>query len=227
MNHCLIIGRFQPLHKGHIGMAQKLLNEGNAVVFGIMDTPQDKRNPHTLVERETMIASAFAEDWGIRVKTVVLPFLSQVVHGRNVGYWVRHIFLPEDKEGVSASQLRGQADAPAMAYYPEFVQAFNKVAAEVHSIACKQDFWQDGPHRPYNNVFAHMHSEISEAREGVRDDNPSDKNITDMSTAEVQLADVLILLMDVAQGYGWKIAEAALRKIKFNSTRPKMHGRKF
>jgi nicotinamide mononucleotide adenylyltransferase len=227
MDHCLLIGRFQPLCKGHIGIARQLLDEGNAVVFGIMDTPRDERNPYSLTERRNMIATAFPKDWPSRVKIVELPYLRQVVHGRNTGYWVRQIFLPEEEEGVSASQVRGQAEAPSMLNVPEFVAAWDKVASEIHRISCSQDLWQDGPFRSYDNCIAWAHSELSEVRECLRDGNPPDKNISDMSGAEVQLADVLGILMDMSQGYGFKIAEALLRKIMFNATRPKMHGRDF
>jgi len=72
-----------------------------------------------------------------------------------------------------------------------------------------------------------MHSELSEALEGLRDGNPPDKHVPEFTSAEVELADCIIRIMDFAQGCNMRVAEALIAKHQFNKTRPRKHGRNF
>jgi len=109
---------------------------------------------------------------------------------------------------------------------PEFINSFNRVAEQVHATHVKQGFWEQGSKRDPAGMLAHIHSEITEVFECLRAGNPSDKNISDMSGVEVQLSDVIGLIMDMAQGYNLKIAEALLKKQAFNKSRSKLHNGK-
>ena len=46
------------------------------------------------------------------------------------------------------------------------------------------------------------------------------------TASEVELADLLIRVMDVAHARGWDVAGALLAKMSFNRTRPVRHGGK-
>jgi NTP pyrophosphatase (non-canonical NTP hydrolase) len=48
-----------------------------------------------------------------------------------------------------------------------------------------------------------------------------------VSAAEVEAADVLIILMDLAHSNGWRVAQAVEAKMKFNATRAHKHGKAF
>jgi NTP pyrophosphatase (non-canonical NTP hydrolase) len=71
-----------------------------------------------------------------------------------------------------------------------------------------------------------MHSELSEALEALRHDNPPDDKIPNFSGLEAELADVIIRIMDFSAHYNLAIAEAILAKIEFNKTREFKHGGK-
>ena len=71
-----------------------------------------------------------------------------------------------------------------------------------------------------------MHSELSEALEGIRHGNPKSDHVPEFSAAEEEYADVIIRILDHAFARGWKIPQAILAKIAFNSTRPHKHGGK-
>ncbi len=43
--YSLFIGRYQPLHAGHIALIRSVLNEGKRVLVGIRETGIDKDNP--------------------------------------------------------------------------------------------------------------------------------------------------------------------------------------
>lgn len=81
----------------------------------------------------------------------------------------------------------------------------------------------DPKHRYVAQKIALVHSEISEALVGYL--NPSDK-IEGFTSMEEELADAVIRMMDIAEHYGWDLADAILAKMEYNKGRPHMHGGK-
>lgn len=86
----LFIGRWDPLHKGHIDIITQVLEEGRDVVIAIRDVPVGYDNPSSTGQKWDRIARAFAE-WGPRVKIIVVPDVDEVCHGRTPGWRVRQI----------------------------------------------------------------------------------------------------------------------------------------
>lgn len=102
----LFIGRYQPLHNGHIKLIKKVLeDEGKSVVIGLRDTPIDESNPFTIEERKEMFNKIF----GSRVKVIVVPDIKEVCFGRNVGYSIRRIRLNRQIEDISATKIRNSS----------------------------------------------------------------------------------------------------------------------
>ena len=75
--------------------------------------------------------------------------------------------------------------------------------------------------------IALMHSELSEALEATRNNNPESKKIPGFSHVEEELADCVIRIMDFAGHFGLDLSEAIIAKIEHNSSRPHKHGKKF
>lgn len=73
------------------------------------------------------------------------------------------------------------------------------------------------------NVFsckiALIHSEISEALEGGRKDKMDD-HLPDRKSEEVELADAVIRIMDLAGARGLDLAGAIIEKLAYNQSRP-------
>jgi len=86
----LFIGRWDPLHKGHIDIIMKVLEAGRDVVIAIRDVPVGYDNPSSTSAKWDRIARAFAE-WGPRVKIIVIPDIDEVCHGRTPGWRIREI----------------------------------------------------------------------------------------------------------------------------------------
>ena len=107
MKTSLMIGRWQPLHKGHIDLINTVLNEGNRVVVGVRNTELSDQNPYTMIERMSMIETAFRDKIrDNRVEIVPVPDLDEIVYGRAVGYDIREVSLPEDVEAISGTRTR-------------------------------------------------------------------------------------------------------------------------
>lgn len=106
----------------------------------------------------------------------------------------------------------------------QFITSFSVLQKEVHKTALDKGWWDTG--RSDGELIALMHSELSEALEALRHHNEDDDKIPQFSGAEAELADVIIRIMDMAEARRWKIAEALIAKIQFNTTRERMHGGK-
>lgn len=95
----LIIGRFQPFHKGHERLIRKVMKY-SMVVVAIRDTKKSKDNPYSYRKRKRMIKRV------IGVKVIRIPDIDEIVYGRNVGYGIREVRLDKETELISGTKLR-------------------------------------------------------------------------------------------------------------------------
>jgi cytidyltransferase-like protein len=98
----LFIGRWQPLHPGHIALINSVLDEGHQVIIGIRDTEFSPENPYSVLDRLAMIRAV----WPNEVKVCVIPDYDEIVYGRKVGYTFREIKLPDQVEAISGTKIR-------------------------------------------------------------------------------------------------------------------------
>tara|TARA_R110002020_G_scaffold117476_11_gene268607 strand:- start:594 stop:917 length:324 start_codon:yes stop_codon:yes gene_type:complete len=106
-----------------------------------------------------------------------------------------------------------------------FEKNWNKIAKSIYKNAVNHGFWKD--EKNDGEAMALIHSEISEALEAMRNDNPSSSKIIEYSSVEEELADAVIRIMDYAFGKDLDVAGAILAKIEYNQSREYMHGKSF
>lgn len=105
-----------------------------------------------------------------------------------------------------------------------FTMAFDDISNLVHKIAVEKGWWEK--ERNDAEMICLMHSELSEALEGLRHGNGPSDHIPEFSAVEEELADVIIRIMDYACNKKIRVAEAIIEKIKFNNSREYKHGGK-
>ncbi len=109
--------------------------------------------------------------------------------------------------------------------YVQFVDSWLMIAQKVHKCAEEKGFWDkecnDG------EIIALIHSELSEALEGLRRGNPPDDKIPEFSSVEAELADAVIRILGFAYARGHDVGNAIVAKMEYNKTRPYKYGKEF
>ncbi|MFH1624471.1 MAG: adenylyltransferase/cytidyltransferase family protein [Pseudomonadota bacterium] len=109
MQYSLFIGRYQPLHEGHIKLMRHVLEEDKKnVCIAIRSTPKDNNNPFSIEQRCAMIQKEFGKEISQgRVAVCVIPDITEVCYGRDVGWGVREITLKNNGD-ISGTKIREQ-----------------------------------------------------------------------------------------------------------------------
>lgn len=105
----------------------------------------------------------------------------------------------------------------------QYERAMNVLQDVCHGLAREAGWWNDLEtgeplSRNKGELLCLIHSEISEAMEGVRKDLMDDK-LTHRKMEEVELADAVIRILDYAGAYGLDIGGAMIEKMVYNTRR--------
>tara|TARA_X000000368_G_C23043002_1_gene717857 strand:- start:1876 stop:2226 length:351 start_codon:yes stop_codon:yes gene_type:complete len=108
MKYSLFIGRWQPLHKGHLWLINERLKEGKKVWLAIRDVEPDDNNPWTAKEIEKMVHEGELKDLIAdgKVITSIIPDIESVNYGRGVGYEIIEHVPPQEIGEISATKIR-------------------------------------------------------------------------------------------------------------------------
>lgn len=101
--HAVFIGRWQPLHMGHLWLFNQKLDQNIPLIIMIRDIEPDEKNPFTTEETERLIKKVFVDR---PVKTIIIPDIESVNWGRGVGYEVNEFQPPDDIKMISATFIR-------------------------------------------------------------------------------------------------------------------------
>jgi hypothetical protein len=111
----------------------------------------------------------------------------------------------------------------------------NKLADEVHALAVNMGWWDEVVigktvvPRSLGDQISNFHAEISEAWEEYRNGNEPDEIYYNNGKPEgfpVELADLIIRVLDTCAAYHIDIDGAVRIKHEYNKTRPFRHGGK-
>jgi adenylylsulfate kinase len=103
----LMVGRYQPWHKGHRTLFEKILEKEGQVCICIRDTQgTSDKDPFNV---ETVIANIHQDlqaEYHGKYLIMAFPNITGVYYGRDVGYKVEKIDLDPQTESISATQIR-------------------------------------------------------------------------------------------------------------------------
>lgn len=101
----------------------------------------------------------------------------------------------------------------------------NDIAREIHENAVEHGWWDT--ERPFGEIIALCHSELSEALEAYRDDEPFIRMIKNKPDGiAVEMIDCIIRILDYLAKEEIDIEYILEVKHKYNKTRPYKHGGK-
>jgi len=102
----LFLGRYQPFHDGHRALIEEGLRRVGQACIAVRDTAgTDEKNPFPFKYVRTRIEHALRAYEG-RFTVVLVPNVTHVFYGRDVGYAVERINLDEGLHAISATQQR-------------------------------------------------------------------------------------------------------------------------
>lgn len=105
------------------------------------------------------------------------------------------------------------------------VDALNELAKEVHDVAMAHGWHEEK--RPFGEIIALCHSELSEALEAYRNDEPmfwiDNKKPEGMAT---EMCDCVIRIFDYLADEGVDVGRIIMAKIGYNKTRSWRHNGK-
>jgi cytidyltransferase-like protein len=102
----VIIGRFQPWHKGHRALFEKALDKYGQVCILVRDMPLDDNNPMSFAHARERIHVDLYPTYDGRYVVRRVPNVAAVVYGRDVGYAIDEIRLDKVTEAVSGTNIR-------------------------------------------------------------------------------------------------------------------------
>ena len=102
----MMLGRYQPFHDGHLALFEKALERADQVLIGVRDTQgTDEKNPFDFEFVKSRIQMALKHHEG-KYQIQLMPNITNIVYGRDVGYKIERIELGAEIESISATAER-------------------------------------------------------------------------------------------------------------------------
>ena len=106
MKSAMMLGRYQPFHKGHKELFKKTLEKTGHVTIMVRDC-NDENNPFNFQQIKNRIEESLSEYHG-KFMIMQVPDITNICYGRDVGYKIEEIILPEEIQKISATDIRNK-----------------------------------------------------------------------------------------------------------------------
>lgn len=103
----LMVGRYQPWHPGHRTLFEKIIEKAGQVCIAVRDTQgTSEKDPLSAKEVVQRIHDDLQQEYAGRYTIIVIPNITGIYYGRDVGYTIEQIKLDDHIEAISATQVR-------------------------------------------------------------------------------------------------------------------------
>ena len=107
----LLLGRWQPWHDGHFALFQRAIKKTGQVLIGVRDVQDhnSESNPFPFDEVKKEIESklsdhGYRKDFDYQIQ--LIPNITNITYGRDVGYVIEQEKFEEQIESISATKIR-------------------------------------------------------------------------------------------------------------------------
>lgn len=146
-DYAVVIGRFQPIHVGHVGLIKSALEKAQHVIvaIGSANAPRTPRNPFTYEERKALIRAEFPI-------TVALDFVPIDDMLYNDGAWIDQVYYKinsvilrqsQDPDEVDVALFGYEKDATSfyLRYFPQWHSEFSEPVGKYNSTEIRELFY--------------------------------------------------------------------------------------
>jgi adenylylsulfate kinase len=103
----LLLGRYQPWHQGHRALFDLAIAKTGQVIVQIRDCQGwNSSNPFTLAQVADYIRRDLDPLYQGQYEIQIVPNIVEINYGRDVGYKINKIDLPDDIQKISATKIR-------------------------------------------------------------------------------------------------------------------------
>ncbi|MAU89692.1 MAG: cytidyltransferase [Flavobacteriaceae bacterium] len=102
-----LLGRFQPFHDGHFALFKEAIKKTGQVCIMVRDTGgTDKNNPFDFDFIKDQIENKLLPKYKNKFVVLLVPNITNISYGRDVGYKIEEINLPDEIKKISATEIR-------------------------------------------------------------------------------------------------------------------------
>lgn len=102
-----LLGRYQPWHLGHRKLFEEALNRVGQVILMIRDVQGwNNSNPFSFEQVKNLIKKDLDPLYQGQYDIILVPNITQILYGRDVGYSIDKIELPKEIQEISATKIR-------------------------------------------------------------------------------------------------------------------------
>lgn len=102
-----MLGRWQPWHAGHRALFDEAIKKTGQVCIMIRDcNGWQNSNPFNIEQVKSYIRRDLDPVYQGQYEIIVVPNIVEIVYGRDVGYKINKIELPEEIQKISATKIR-------------------------------------------------------------------------------------------------------------------------
>jgi len=102
--HVLYVGRFNPPHLGHMNIFEESLKLNRKICIAIRNMAISEKNPLPASTIENLWKKIYSDNPLVMV--IVIPNISSIKYGRNVGYDLEEIKVEQTIANISATEIR-------------------------------------------------------------------------------------------------------------------------